>query len=146
MFEDYETGKLKLFNVFDDVGFRLDVEEIMKQKYDKKQFLYKLDYTAWFHFGSKIEWELFYYRSPILINAEEIKRIADEYHKRLKSKENTLDDFETRPQKWRKIDVNQQLHVNWEHFTNYVWNESKNRLKVNYVLHNVGYSRKKRPL
>ena len=36
VFEDYETGKLKLYNVFDDVGFRLDVEEIMKQKYDKK--------------------------------------------------------------------------------------------------------------
>lgn len=123
VFEDYETGKLKLFNVFDDVGFRLDVEEIMKQKYDKKQFLYKLDCIAWFHFGSKIEWELFYYRSPIIINAEEIKRIADEYQKRLESGENNLDDFEVKPKKWRKIDVNQQLHVNWEHFANYVWSE-----------------------
>ena len=123
MFEDYETGKIKLFNVFDDVGFRLDVEEIMKQKYDKKQFLYKLDCIAWFHFGSKIEWELFYYRSPIIINAEEIKRIADEYQKRLESGENNLDDFEVKPKKWHKIDVNQQLHVNWEHFANYVWSE-----------------------
>ena len=129
VFEDYETGKLTLFNVFDDVGFRLDVEEIMKQKYDKKQFLYKLDCTAWFHFGSKIEWELFYYRSPITINAEEIKRIADEYQKRLESGENNLDDFEVKPKKWRKIDVNQQLHVNWDHFTNYVWNESKKEVK-----------------
>ena len=77
VFEDYETGKLKLFNVFDDVGFRLDVEEIMKQKYDKKQFLYKLDCTAWFHFGSKIEWELFYYRSPIIINDTFYKHTFD---------------------------------------------------------------------
>lgn len=99
----------------------------MKQKYDKKQFLYKLDCTAWFHFGSKIEWELFYYRSPVLITPEEIKRIADEYQKCLESGENNLDDFEVKPKKWR----NQQLHVNWEHFTNYVWNESKKRLKVN---------------
>ena len=52
---DYKTGKLKLYNVFDDVGYRLDVEEIMKQKYDKKQFLYKLDCTAWFHFGAKVD-------------------------------------------------------------------------------------------
>ena len=125
VFEDYKTGKLKLFNVFDDVGFRLDVEEIMKQKYDKKQFLYKLDCTAWFHFGSKIEWELFYYRSPILISAQEIKRIADEYHKRLESEENALDDFKVHPKKWRKIDVHQQLHFNWEHFVNYVWDESQ---------------------
>ena len=36
VFEDYETGKLKLYNVFDDIGFRLDAEEVMKQKYDKK--------------------------------------------------------------------------------------------------------------
>ena len=36
-----------------------------------------------------------------------------------------FDDFEVKPKKWRKIDVNQQLHVNWEHFANYVWNESK---------------------
>ena len=96
MFEDYKTGKLKLFNVFDDVGFRLDVEEIMKQKYDKKQFLYKLDCTAWFHFGSKIEWELFYYRSPIIINAEEIKRIAEsvksnELFSEIKQDENWMD-------------------------------------------------------
>ena len=42
VFEDYKTGKLKLYNVFDDVGYRLDVEEIMKQKYDKNNF-----YTKW---------------------------------------------------------------------------------------------------
>ena len=71
----------------------------------------------------KIEWELFYYRSPIIINAEEIKRISDEYQKCLESGENNLDDFEVKPKKWRKIDVNQQLHVNWEHFANYVWSE-----------------------
>ena len=129
MFEDYETGKLKLFNVFDDVGYRLDVEEIMKQKYDKKQFLYKRDCITWFHFGSKVEWEFFYYRSPILISAEEIKRIADEYQKRLESGENALDDIKVHPKKWRRIDVNQQLHINWEHFTNYVWNESKKEVK-----------------
>ena len=82
VFEDYETGKLKLFNVFDDVGYRLDVEEIMKQKYDKKQFLYKMDCITWFHFGSK-------------------------------------------------VDV-------------YGMKQEK-RLKVNYGLHNIGYSRKKRP-
>ena len=71
----------------------------------------------------KIEWELFYYRSPIIINAEEIKGISDEYQKRLESGENNLDDFEVKPKKWRKIYVNQQLHVNWEHFANYVWSE-----------------------
>ena len=71
----------------------------------------------------KIEWELFYYRSTIIINAEEIKRISDEYQKRLESGENNLGDFEVKPKKWRKIDVNQQLHVNWEHFANYVWSE-----------------------
>lgn len=68
---------------------------------------------------------VFYYRTTILINAEEIKRIADEYQKRLESGESTLDNFKVKPKKWHKIDVNQQLHVNWEHFTNYVWNESK---------------------
>lgn len=129
VFKDCETGKLKLYNVFDDVGFRLDVEKIMKQKYDKKQFLYKLDCIAWFHFGSKIEWGRFYYRSPITINVEEIKRISDEYQKRLESGENNLDDFEVKPKKWRKIDVNQQLHVNWEHFTNYIWNKSKKEVE-----------------
>ena len=58
-----------------------------------------MDCIAWFHFGSKIERELFYYRSPILINAEEIKRIADEYQKRIESGENNLDSFEVKPKK-----------------------------------------------
>ena len=101
----------------------------MNPKYDKEQFLYKLDCIAWFHFGAKIEWELFYYRSPILIKAEEMKRIADEYNARLESGQNILDDFEVHSQKRHKIDVNQQLHVNWEHFTNYVWNEIKKEVK-----------------
>ena len=87
-----------------------------------------MDCITWFHFGSKVEWEFFYYRSPILINAEEIKRIADEYQKRLDSGENTLDDIKVQPKKWRRIDVNQQLHINWEHFTNYVWNESRKQI------------------
>ena len=73
----------------------------------------------------KIEWELFYYRSPVLIKPEEIKRIADEYPKCLESGENNLYDFEVKPKKWRKIDVNQQLHINWECFANYVWEESQ---------------------
>ena len=71
----------------------------MKQKYDKKQFLYKMDCITWFHFGSKVEWEFFYYRSPILINAEEIKRISGEYKKRRETGENNLDDFKAHPKK-----------------------------------------------
>ena len=56
-----------------------------------------------------------------------MKRIADEYNARLESGQNTLDELEVHPRKRHKIDVYQQLRVNWEHFANYVWNISKKR-------------------
>ena len=61
----------------------------------------------------------------MIINAEEIKRISDEYKKRRETGENNLDDFKVHPKKRHKTDVNQQLHINWERFANYVWEESQ---------------------
>ena len=66
---------LGIYNVFDDVGFRLAIEKLFEKKYDKKRFMEELDREAHFSFWAKIEWETVFTTWPPYINREEIDRL-----------------------------------------------------------------------
>ena len=116
---------LGIYNVFDDVGFRLAIEKLFEKKYDNKRFMEELDREAHFSFWAKIEWETVFTTWPPYINREEIDRIITEYHHKRKHGELLPERVYVNLDTKVKIDVYAQLRANWERFSEYVWRESQ---------------------
>ena len=125
IFRDYNTGRLKPYNIFEHTDFRIAVEQLIAKKYDKLHFVKELNAEAHFYFWAKIEWELFFTTWPPRINTEEIERIIREYHTERKPGETLPELLDVHPETWYKIDVYAQLQANWDRFADSVWEESQ---------------------
>ena len=94
-------AKFKPYNIFDYDDFRLSIEELFEKQYPKDRFLLELERIADYFFHAQIEWEMLF--PPMNIAKH--------------SKYNALT--------WYKIDVYEQLRINWERFSDYMWTESQ---------------------
>ena len=91
-YEDINSRKIQTFNVFDHTSFRKEVNEHLKKYSEKADFADELRSSAMYYFWSKCEYE-------VLI----CPWISIERNGAI------------------KIDVYDQLRLNWEHFVDYVW-------------------------
>ena len=103
-FGDFNSGKIEEYNVFDHFSFLEDCKKnYKKNKEDKEKFEEQLKRDAMYYFWSKCEWEIILSHWP--------------------PNKNSSDKF-----KDRKIDVYDQLKLNWDSFVNYLL-ENKKELK-----------------
>ena len=103
VYVDHINSKHRItkYNVFDHAGFFKDCQENYKKNHDNKDaFLDRLRRDLFYWYGSKCEWEVIV--APLFSRGE-----VDEV----------------------KIDVNQQVLLNWEQFWSYVW-DNKEELNV----------------
>lgn len=98
--EDFNNRCIKTYNIFDHRGFKEDLLKIYNEYKDNKdEFLIKLQKSLQYYYWSKCEWEI------ILSDWPPSKKFNDE-----------------------KVSVYDQLVLNWDVFTEYVWN---NRDSIN---------------
>lgn len=115
----------KIFNVFKHSDFMETVEKLLKMELTKEEFAEQLRRKAMYYYWSKTEWECIITGNNPQISDKEVSRIITEcYIEGHKGKNfhwssaiNLLDS--------EKIDVYDQLSLNWEHFVDYVWQFSK---------------------
>ena len=103
VYVDHINSKHRItkYNVFDHAGFFKDCQENYKKNHDNKEaFLDRLRKDLFYWYSSKCEWEIIV--APLFSHGE-----VDEV----------------------KIDVNQQVLLNWEQFWSYVW-DNKEELNV----------------
>lgn len=122
---DITTGTIGPYNIFDCADFRIAVEKIRAQKYDKIRFLEELDREADYCFRAQIEWETFFTTWPPYIGAEEINRIITEFYLNREQGIPLPERAEVNLETKHKIDVYAQLRANWERFSDYVWKEGQ---------------------
>ena len=120
------SERLGVFNVFDHSSFQMEVNELFQKGYTKEKFTDELDLIAHYHFCAKVEWESIFTTWPPYIDMEELKRIIDTYHINRKPEESLPERVNVMPDRFRKIDVYDQLRVNWKRFVDYVWKEGQN--------------------
>ena len=99
LLKDSESARFKPYNIFDYDAFRISIEELFKKQHPKDRFLLELERETDYFFRAQIEWEMLF--PPMNIAKH--------------SKYNAL--------AWHKIDVYEQLRVNWERFADYMWAE-----------------------
>lgn len=94
---NFNARKIERHNVFDHWKFREDcIENRKKNGKDREAFAERLKRDLMYYYWSKCEWEVIVSHWP--------------------SGENFRDE---------KIDVYDQVRLNWDHFADYVWNHKE---------------------
>ena len=99
-FHNYNTNEIEPYNIFKHSCFRHEVKQLIKKYKDKDEFIDQLKRELAYYFWSKCEWEVII--SPWVGRKEPCKE---------------------------KIDVYDQVMLNWDIFANYVWDNKKELLK-----------------
>lgn len=99
-FHNFNTNKIEEYNIFNHSSFRYEVKQLIKKYKDKDTFIEKLKSELMYYFWKKSEWEVIV--SP-WVGRKEPCNI--------------------------KIDVYDQVMLNWNVFADYVWDNKKELLK-----------------
>lgn len=89
---NFNSGEIEIHNVFDHCGFWNDCVSAKKTEKTKEKFAEKIKSSLMYYYWSKCEWEITVHHWPD--------------NERMKNK---------------KIDVYQQIRMNWDIFIDYLW-------------------------
>ena len=98
-FHNYNKNEIEQYNIFNHSSFRYEVKQLVKKYKDKDTFTEKLRKELAYYFLSKCEWEVIV--SPWIGKKESCEA---------------------------KIDVYNQVMLNWDIFADYVWNNKEELL------------------
>ena len=135
---DFNSGEIKLYNIFNHWAFYGSCIKANKQhKEDKEGFAEEVRQNLMYYFWSKCEWEIVlqHWPSGELYGLRKIFSMQEMYHD-LKYPEDKLlgapdRRFQVRvfPEhnryKVKKIDVYDQVMNNWDRFIDYLWDNRK---------------------
>ena len=94
--EDFNNKKIIKYNIFNHYGFCQDLKDIIKKIKNKDKFSEKIKRSTMYYFWSKCEYEI------LITTWIGRKDFKDE-----------------------KVDVYDQLQLNWDAFINYIWDNKK---------------------
>lgn len=109
---DINTNCIEQYDVFIHRKFTEEVMQALQQQHEYDVFSEKMKSIAMYYFWCKCEYEIVITSFPSYVNADEIDRIIK--YKNRKRFDISLDCAE-------KIDIFQQLMMNWKQFVCYVW-------------------------
>ena len=93
-YHNWNSRKIETYNVFHHGGFLKDVEKYLKKCESREEFAEELRRSLLYYFWSKSEWEILV--GPWIGSWKD---------------------------KTEKVDVYQQVMMNWDKFLDYVWKE-----------------------
>ncbi len=112
------SRKIERYNVFEHSGF---VNQLGKLPNERNLFAERLRREAQYYFWSKCEMETVVCSWPVYIDYDEYRRLRDEVD--IKSQQSSaIRVLNVSPTVGEKIDIYDQLTLNWEAFVNYTWN------------------------
>lgn len=116
---DINSKKIVKYNVFDHSSFLASVKKL---RMDKDTFSEQLRREAQYYFWSKCEHEVIITSWPAYISKEEYERITKEVTS-IESRDKIFRVVNIVPTVGSKIDIYEQLMLNWNNFVEYTWNK-----------------------
>lgn len=126
----YNINKREIvsYNVFNHSSFFNEI--INLPTYNRKKFEDQLRRIMQYYFWSKSEMEIVLTSWPPYIDPQEYDRITKEINNR-RAENREFRVCNVSPTVFHKIDVYDQLMMNWDQFVNYVWASCKKRKSQN---------------
>ena len=120
--ESFNSKKIEKFNIFNNWRFLEDIEKLFKNKPTKEQAADEIRRYLFYYYGSKCEYEIIITSWPCYISNEELNRVNEEKlrYKRKYGHYPYVNNIV--PTVGEKIDIRQQVLMNWDIFFDYVWN------------------------
>lgn len=127
------ADKIEKFNVFDHSGFRKDVEAIMTGHpvwtYGDSSLSEQLRHTAMYYFWSKCEHEVVITSWPPYVEKTEVDRLNNEFAKYEELWGRSCARDNVRLTVAEKIDIYDQLMLNWDAFVKYMTENYQEEVK-----------------
>lgn len=120
-YRDMHTRQIKVWNIFNHSSFREEVINLKKKKLPKEEFSKRLERKVLHYFWSKFEYEAVITSFPPYIDKKELDRLNSEYENFNTTYGHYPLTIDVCPETYEKIDIYQQVHLNWNVFVNYVW-------------------------
>ena len=121
------TQELRVFNVFEHNSFYCDIKKLLKKDMSKDDFAEQLKREAQYYYWSKTEWECIITGQPH-IDRKELQRFISECYSERKYAGPPCRRAHTNLSHSDKIDVYDQLGLNWDEFVDYVWSHTKHKI------------------
>lgn len=118
-YHDVNGEKIKVVNVFKHSSFNKDVEKLLKEKSTHgltyNEFSKELKHIVQYYFWRKAEYEVVVTSWVPHIDNKELDRLISE------RANHSCYSYYVNLDVENKIDIYEQLMLNWEQFVNYVW-------------------------
>ena len=122
--ENINKRKIEKYNVLNDSI----IEEILKRTKDcsdKKQFAEETEHIIMYHYWSRSEWEIILTDWPPHMKTDELTKLNTEVEKYQKDYGKEPYSLTVNLSTAEKIDVYDQVMMNWNIFIDYVWKNLK---------------------
>ena len=123
--EDFNRRAIVKYNIFDHGGFVRDVKKLLTEDISKDEFTEQLNRSLRYWFWCKSEHEVVLSSWPVYINKEELNRINTEYEEYNNKWSHYPYKINISPDVGEKVDIYDQVMMNWHCFVDMVWNNKK---------------------
>ena len=124
--EDFNHRAIVEYNIFDHSGFAQDANKLLKADIPKDEFAEQLKRSLMYWFWCKSEHEVVISSWPVYINKEELNRINTEYEEYNNKWSHYPYKINISPDVGEKVDIYDQVMMNWHQFIEYVWGNKNN--------------------
>lgn len=124
--EDFNSREIKVFNIFNHAKFNEDVKKALKKFDNKEEFSEEVRKSLAWCYWSKCEWETIITSFPARITKEELDRLNEEFKNDTEKYGREPCSMWISPTVGRKVDIYDQIMLNFQHFINYIWS-NKNK-------------------
>lgn len=118
---DFNKRTIEKWNIFNHGRFAEDVKKLLKEDITKEEFAEKLKRKLYYFYWSKCEWETIITSWPVYIDKKELDRLNFEYEDYNKKYGHHPYKVDVAPDVAEKIDIADQVMMNWNVFVDYVW-------------------------
>ena len=122
---NFNSRSIKKFNIFNHGRFLEDVKKDLRECETKEEFAEELYKDLIYYFWSKAEWEVVITPWTPYITISELNRLNEERKKILKKYDIEPRRLYVNPEVSEKIDIYDQVMLNWDLFVDYVWQHKK---------------------
>ena len=119
------NNELEIFNVFDHRSFNEYIQKLLRKPPSKEEFAEQLRREAQYRYWAKCEWELIISDLHTQVDQRELNRILNECYFERSKADPPLRCTHVNLYNDEKIDVYDQLCLNWDAFVDYVWEHRK---------------------
>ena len=119
------NNELEIFNVFDHRSFNERIQKLLQKPPTKEEFAEQLRREAQYRYWAKCEWELIISDLHTQVDQRELNRILSECYLERSKADPPLRCTHVNLYHDEKIDIYDQLCLNWDAFVDYVWEHRK---------------------